>query len=99
MENRYIVYEHVSKDGKRYIGITMQDIRKRWRNGCGYKKNIHFYRAILKYGWDSFEHNILYSNISEEDAKRFERLLIEKDIILLGVAMIESHVQKKLDKK
>ena len=26
---KYTVYEHVSKDGKRYIGITSQDVKKR----------------------------------------------------------------------
>ena len=40
MEKKYVVYEHVSKDGKRYIGITSQILRKRWRNGEGYKNNI-----------------------------------------------------------
>lgn len=78
MEKKYVVYEHVSKDGKRYIGITSQILRKRWRNGEGYKNNIHFYHAIQKYGWNTFEHNILYENVSEDEAKAYEMLLIER---------------------
>jgi len=78
MDRKYIVYEHVSKDGKRYIGITSQKVTVRWRHGNGYRKNIHFYRSIKKYGWDNFEHNILAENVDEETAKNIERDLIRK---------------------
>lgn len=79
MNNRmYTVYEHVSKDGKRYIGITSQKVAIRWRRGNGYVKNIHFYRSIQKYGWENFEHNILAENVDEEQAKIIEKELIKK---------------------
>ena len=78
MDRKYTVYEHVSKDGKRYIGITSQKVTVRWRHGNGYAKNIHFYRSIQKYGWESFEHNILAENINEEQAKTLEKELIKK---------------------
>lgn len=78
MERKYVVYEHVSKDGKRYIGITSQKVNLRWRHGNGYKGNIHFYRSIQKYGWENFEHNILVENVDEEQAKLIERELIRK---------------------
>lgn len=35
-----------------------------------------FYKAILKYGWDNIEHEVLYSGLSEEEAKALEVSLI-----------------------
>ena len=76
----FIVYEHKNKtNGMRYIGITSCSPNKRWgKNGSHYKKNIHFWNAIQKYGWDGFEHNILYSGLSVQDACAKEKELIEK---------------------
>lgn len=75
--NNYIVYKHTSPSNKVYIGITCQkDPNKRWRNGRGY--NIYFKRAVEKYGWENFTHEILFSNLSEGQAKQLEIELIEK---------------------
>ena len=52
--------------------------QKRWANGAGYKKNFYFYRAIKKYGWNAFEHEILYQDLSLEEAKAIEIDLISK---------------------
>ena len=71
------VYCHTSPSGKRYVGISMYP-EKRWANGNGYKKNFLFYRAIQKYGWENFTHEILYSNLSLDEANRIERALIEE---------------------
>ena len=40
--NKYKVYMHICPNGKKYIGITQQDVLKRWNYGNGYKvcKNI-----------------------------------------------------------
>lgn len=74
---KYIVYKHFSKvTGKVYIGITCQNPIKRWGAGNNYRRCLHFYSAILKYGWDSFEHIILYDNLSKEEAVKIERSLI-----------------------
>ncbi len=78
MDRKYIVYEHISKDGKRYIGITSQKVSLRWRHGNGYMKNKHFYRSIKKYGWENFEHNIITEGVNEETAKAIEKDLIKK---------------------
>ena len=57
----FIVYRHVNEvNGKVYIGITCQSLNDRWRNGKGYGKSTHFAHAIQKYGWDNFEHEILF---------------------------------------
>lgn len=78
MDRKYTVYEHVSEDGKRYIGITSQKLSVRWRHGNGYSKNKHFFRSIQKYGWDSFQHNVIAENVSEEEAKEIEIRLIKE---------------------
>lgn len=77
MNRKYIVYEHVSIDGKRYFGITSQKPNTRWRQGNGYIKNKHFYRSILKHGWENFEHNIILSDVDENIAKEKEQELIK----------------------
>ena len=70
MNPLYTVYQHKNKiNGKVYIGITMQEPEKRWGvNGRNYKSSPHFYSAIQKYGWDNFEHNILFTNLTKEEA-------------------------------
>lgn len=72
----YCVYKHTSPHGKVYIGITCQDPRKRWGGGAGYLNNPYFYNAISKYGWDNFSHEILFSELSKEEAEAKEIELI-----------------------
>ena len=74
----YTVYEHISPSGKRYIGITSSNPNRRWgANGQGYSKQSKFFNAILKYGWDNFQHNILYSNLTANEASQKEQELIK----------------------
>ena len=73
----YTIYIHRNKvNNKAYIGQTSQKLRTRWRNGDGYKRCPHFYRAIQKYGWDGFEHIVWATGLSREQADHMERLLI-----------------------
>lgn len=65
-------------NNKVYIGITCQKVYDRWRKGRGYKSCKLFYRAILKYGWDNFEHIILFNNLTKEEAENKEINLIKK---------------------
>lgn len=74
---RFSVYIHTSPSGKRYIGITSQRPENRWgSSGNGYKDNAHFYSAIMKYGWDSFEHEIVAENLDLIAASKLESQLI-----------------------
>lgn len=72
----YCVYRHTCPNGKVYIGITCQNPVKRWACGHGYANNDHFYNAIVKYGWDNIKHEILYAELTEEEAYEKEIALI-----------------------
>ena len=79
----YTVYCHTNiYNNKKYIGITcQQNLNGRWRNGEGYKYNSKFYADIRQFGWDSFLHEILFSQLSQVDAKQLERqLILEYDL-------------------
>lgn len=81
MENltNWCVYMHENRvNGKKYIGITSQKPTRRWANGNGYRRCPFFYAAIQKHGWDAFRHEILYTELTEEDAERLEVELIAK---------------------
>ena len=72
MGKAYVVYVHINKvNGKRYYGITCQRPEQRWRNGDGYKCG-YFTNAINKYGWDGFDHIIIASGLTEDEAKWLE---------------------------
>lgn len=82
----YCVYVHTSPSGKKYVGQTGKTPEQRWgKDGVHYLKKrngdyMHpaFARAVLKYGWDNIEHEIVASNLTKEEADNFEKLLIEK---------------------
>lgn len=74
--NLYCVYKHTAPNGKVYIGITSKNPCERWQNGHGYKSNIHFWNAIVKYGWDNFEHEIIFDGLTKEEACQKEIELI-----------------------
>lgn len=85
MEKRYIVYQHISPSGKYYIGITSSSIEKRAGDGgVNYlKKNKsckfvhdHFARAIIKYGWNNFKHEIISDNLTKSEACAQEQFWI-----------------------
>ena len=75
----YKLYVHISPNNKMYIGITSKAISQRWYgNGSGYATQQLFWRAIQKYGWNNFQHIILFDNLSKEVACECEKYLINK---------------------
>lgn len=77
-DKKFLVYKHTSPSNKVYIGITSRKAEKRWNSGSGYANNEYFTHAIKKYGWDNFKHEILFENLSREEACEKEKELIEK---------------------
>lgn len=69
----FCVYMHkLRSDGRVYIGQTY-NVHQRWyAQGKKYRRCTHFWNAIQKYGWDSFEHIILEDNLSKEEADYYE---------------------------
>lgn len=59
-----------------YVGITKRNPILRWKNGKGYKENPLFHNAIQKYGWNCFDHEIIATGLTEEEACHMERFLI-----------------------
>lgn len=76
----WIVYQHTNKtNGKKYIGITSRTWEERaGANGANYHSCPRFYAAIEKYGWDGFEHKILFQNLTQEQAEEKEKELIAR---------------------
>ena len=78
----WTVYKHTNKiNGKSYIGITSRKPEDRWgTNGYKYQsqksKYLCFSKAIQKYGWDNFTHEILFTGLTKEDACKKEKELI-----------------------
>lgn len=72
---KYVVYEHIFPNGKRYIGISSNP-QRRWANGLGYNHNIYMKRAIQKYGWHNIEHHILFDSLTKSEAEQKEIELI-----------------------
>ncbi len=77
MAKLYCVYMHNNKiNNKKYIGQTC-NIEKRWEyNGCHYKNSFKFYSALIKYGWNNFDHVILKENLFLEEANFWESYYI-----------------------
>ena len=73
----YIVYKHTTPSNKIYIGITGISVERRWQKGRNYKNNKYFNNAILKYGWENIKHEILFTNLSKEEAEAKEIELIK----------------------
>jgi hypothetical protein len=80
MNHNYCVYRHTSPSGKAYVGITRQRPGERWQGGLGYRHNEYFFRAILKYGWENFTHEILHSGLDRETACAIESEIIRAEM-------------------
>lgn len=81
------MYVHINKiNGKIYVGRTKRNPEDRYgTNGMCYLRRDKysgkylqplFANAVNKYGWDNFEHEVVASNLTDEESRNFEKLLI-----------------------
>lgn len=77
-QKTYCVYIHINRsNNKTYVGQT-DNLTRRWRNnGIEYEKCPYFYHAIEKYGWNNFDHIVLISNLTKEEADKYEQFYID----------------------
>jgi group I intron endonuclease len=72
----YVIYKHTSPSGKSYIGQTKhydkRSMEHRTTKGCRY-----FAKAIKKYGWNNFTHDILATGLTIKAANHFEQFYIK----------------------
>lgn len=82
------MYVHINKvNGKSYVGRTKRNPEERYgENGACYLRRDKysgrylqplFANAINKYGWDNFDHEVVASNLADEESRNFEKLLIK----------------------
>ena len=78
-EKTYVVYRHIFPNGKSYIGITCaKPYYRRWKSGSRYHKQPKMNYAIMKYGWDNVKHEVLFRDLSLDDANKIEQQMIAK---------------------
>lgn len=74
---KYKVYKHIFPNNKIYIGITSyKNVNQRWKCGVGYINQPVMKNAINKYGWENIKHEILFDNLTKEEAEQKEIELI-----------------------
>ena len=76
-KNIYSVYVHTAPNGKVYVGMTSRPPRVRWNYGHGYRCSP-FYEAVREYGWNNISHEVVATNLNEDDAYTLEIKLISK---------------------
>lgn len=74
-DGTYTVYYHKTPDGKMYIGMTKDALKKRFGNGKLYK-GMPFEKAINEFGWDNIEHGVLEYGLTKEEASEKEEYYI-----------------------
>lgn len=73
------VYKHTFPNGAIYIGRTDMEPEERWMGGWGYRQMPMIFNAIIKYGWDNVKHEILYDNLSHDEAVELEKKVIKEE--------------------
>lgn len=101
--NNNLVYKHTSPSGKMYIGITNDYTRRcnEHLSDANLGSTFAFHKAIRKYGWSSFTHEILAINLTKQQAFDMEIALInvaEKGLLYnmtLGGEGVSGEVSRK----
>ena len=59
-------------NNKRYVGCTRAPLKERFSSGHGYCHNQRLNADIKQYGWESFSHEVVASNLNYETASALE---------------------------
>lgn len=73
--DNYCVYQHTCPNGMVYIGVT-KNVKYRWRPSL--YKDCSLEQYIEQFGWDAITHEVLYENLTHEEALKREDELICK---------------------
>ena len=73
---KYKIYKLTFPNGKSYIGMTGQDIKRRCRE-TSYKKQPIMADAIKQFGWGKIKIDILMDGLSKENAEKEEYNMIK----------------------
>ena len=76
-ESHYTVYKLTDPEGKVYIGCTGKPVKRRWKRGKGYGRDLPIRRAIDAIGWEAFEKSVLCENLTREGAEKLEKWFVE----------------------
>lgn len=77
-EKIYYVYLLECPNGKKYVGMTGQEPKVRWKSGWGYQKHEAMWADIVEYGWRNWEKSILRECGSKAEALLWEQYWIEE---------------------
>lgn len=72
------IYKHTFPNGAIYIGKTDGEPESRWLHGWGYRRLPLMFNAIVEFGWKNIKHEILYDNLSHDEAVLLEKELLEE---------------------
>lgn len=77
------------------MGVAKTDTNEKWKNKSEYVANEKFYKDIQRFGWENFDHEILYENLSYSEAKILKTKIIEKyDSLVNGYNSSHSDIQE-----
>ena len=98
----YSIYVHTFPDGKKYVGSTSLDVKRRWQSGSGYKDQKEMFEAIKSVGWNNIQHQVIETVEDKENAIKREEyytLLWRTNEPDFGYNIFVGHIQDEDTKK
>ena len=80
------IYKHTllvgSHKGWSYVGLTSQNLKKRWRGGSGYKQEHQsiFYNAIQKHGGNNTWNTVWSHELLEDNIESLEKANVSEEL-------------------
>lgn len=82
--NKNIVYMYTFPNGKRYIGITNNETKRKNEHKNDHinknckKYNYLFYKALRKYGFENVKYEVIYRSNDYNEVKNMEKFYIQQ---------------------